>query len=563
VSPRERAACRLLLHPRGWEGRGRFRERASGRAAPEKNPDVEVGATTSGSSRRCGGDADGQGGRGRVGARRDPPFFLSIPGLDPPIHSRYCAGRALVRTPRCEFRERSDGRPLAEQRGSDPHPGDPPGRAQAADLLRAALEKVVFFEWRVAELSAQVVHAEERAAAAMRDAAKAAEDRSIAEQRARMAESRANSAETERARMSALLAASRMEPAADRERISELETSLAEARTEISRQREERERWLSDMVAQARAGGEGPAALADFISELRGEVISLRERLRHEETDQPAGAVRSSEEPTVPIARPHATAEVLPPPDLAALPSPLPSREPSRKGSAARALSEQSLRQLSSTDPERRAQAARHLAAVPEPAAAPDLAAALARERDPRVRGALAVALVACGAEGAAGLVAELQGRSEPAVVRLAALDALCSAGPERARAALETAARDESPAIRRRAAMLALTTEGADEIAAALARDTDSSVRAATRAPPERPALNAVPPRDEGERLVGDAVAAVRAAIFGLSDEELARHLEMSEEAASALAARLVGEGLVARRGRRLVASGNAEGEN
>src|SRR5207237_1559760 len=163
-------------------------------------------------------------------------------------------------------------------RGSE-HPADPPSRPQPADLLRAALEKVVFFEWRVAELSAQLVDAEERASAAVRDGAKAAEDRSVAEQRARMAESRAASAETERARMSALLAASRMEPAADRERIADLEASLAEARGEILRQREERERWLSDMVAQARAGGEGPAALADFISELRGEGSSLRERL--------------------------------------------------------------------------------------------------------------------------------------------------------------------------------------------------------------------------------------------------------------------------------------------
>jgi hypothetical protein len=460
---------------------------------------------------------------------------------------------------------------LAEQKGSE-HPADSPGRPHAAELLRAALEKVVFFEWRVAELSAQLVHAEERARAAMRDAAKASEERSVAEQRARMAESRASSAETERARMSALLAASRMEPAADRERIAELESSLAESRAEISRQREERERWLSDMVAQARAGGEGPAALADFISELRGEVISLREQLSEDAAER---THPSSEEPTAPVPRAEALpsrVEVLPPPDIASdprPPAPMPLHDSPRKGSAARALSEQSLRQLGSTDPERRAQAARNLAAVPEPAAAPDLAAALSRERDPRVRGALAIALVACGAEGAADLVAGLQSPSEPPVVRLAALDALCSAGLERARSALETAAADESPAIRRRAAMLALTTEGAQTIAAALTRDIDYSVRAAARPPAERSTLTAVPEtpaaraRDDGEHLADDAVAAVRAAIFGLSEEELAQHLEMPSEAAAALAARLVGEGLVSRRGRRLIATGNAEGGN
>src|SRR5436305_9352741 len=395
-----------------------------------------------------------------------------------------------------------------------------------------------------------------------------------------MAESRAASAVTERARMSALLAASRMEPAADRERIGELEASLAEARAQISRQYEERERWLSDMVAQARAGGEGPAALADFISELRGEVITLRERVRQEEAARTAAPERSSEEPTAPIV-PRAEAPALAPERPApAAPHPAPQLpiqapvvprpgESSRTGSAARALSEQSMRQLASSDPVRRAQAARNLSAVPAPAAAPDLAAALSRETDPRVRGALASALVACGGEGAADLVAQLQAPPEPAIVRLAALDALCATGSARARAALAAASRDESPAVRRRAAVLASTTEGAADIAKALARDLESSVRAAARPAPEpapRSSLLAVPaeaqaavdqPSREGERLVVDAVAAVRAAIFCLSEDELAQPLEMPAEEATALAARLVAEGVVARRGRRLVATG------
>ncbi|MFL5446188.1 MAG: HEAT repeat domain-containing protein, partial [Myxococcales bacterium] len=370
------------------------------------------------------------------------------------------------------------------------------------------------------------------------------------------------------------------EPAKDRERIAELEAQLLEARAEIVRQREERDRWLSDMVAQARAGGDGPSALAEFIAELRGEVISLREQVREEEAspDEPTAAIETPREPAAaqpsPVRNPPA-ASILAPGAVAPAAA-YPPIQPggissvwTSGGSAARALSEQSLRQLGSSDPNRRAQAARNLASVPAPAATPELAAALSRETDARVRGALALALVACGGEAAADLVVQLQGPPEPALVRLAALDALCAAGPERARLALEVAARDESPAVRRRAAMLAMTAEGAGDVGAALLRDADFSVRAAAR--PRTPQATPAPlateppaaaqPADDGTRLASEAVAAVRAAIFGLSEEELARHLEMPPPDAAELAARLVGEGLVARRGRRLVATGAAEG--
>src|SRR4051812_22203117 len=201
---------------------------------------------------------------------------------------------------------------------------DPPGRTQAAELLRAALEKVVFFEWRVAELAAQLVQAQERTIAATRAAERAAQERSVAEQRARMAESRTASAEAEGARMSGLLAASREEPAKDRERIAELEAQLLEARAEIVRQREERDRWLSDMVAQARAGGDGPSALAEFIAELRGEVISLREQVRPQEASpdetariEPPPGAAATQVPPVPAAPApsiRAPAEVAPAP---------------------------------------------------------------------------------------------------------------------------------------------------------------------------------------------------------------------------------------------------------
>src|SRR5262249_21022368 len=64
---------------------------------------------------------------------------------------------------------------------------------------------------------------------------------------------------------------------AERRRSAALEAELEGARAELTRSRAERERWLSEMVAQARTGDEAPAALAQFISELRGEVIALRD----------------------------------------------------------------------------------------------------------------------------------------------------------------------------------------------------------------------------------------------------------------------------------------------
>jgi HEAT repeat protein len=223
------------------------------------------------------------------------------------------------------------------------------------------------------------------------------------------------------------------------------------------------------------------------------------------------------------------------------------------QGTAARALAEQCLRGLSARDPIRREQAARHLVAVPHPSAAPTLAAALGSESEARVRAQMVRALAACGGAGAADLVAQLQTDAE-VLVRLAALDALCGL-PDRAQQALEVAANDSSPALRRHAAALAVAT-GAGELAGRLACDPDASVRAATVPGPAAVEAPRAAVESALPDIARDVVHAVQAAIFGLTEPELARVLAMPEPEASAIAARLVSAGSLARRGKRLVAA-------
>ena len=443
----------------------------------------------------------------------------------------------------------------------------------APELLHAAMEKVVFFEWRVGELAAELAAAQSRASAAELERSRAAEECAAAQREAQAARAQAHELEAERARLASLLArpwratseAAALQAA--RDRTAQLETELLEARREIDRQHAERDRWLNEMLAQARGGGEATDQLAAFISELRGEVIALRDReKRSGEALQSAGPASPAPErrPLPPAPPPEADRlrdardlweqkRIGDGADLAAAAGAIASRT----GAAAGALAEQCLRSLSSSDAGRREQAARHLAAVPAPAAAPALASALGTEKDARARAQIARALIACGGPGAADLVSALQHDPEP-LVRLAALDALCGL-PDRMEAALETAVQDPVPAVRRRAAALAAAC-GAVGIGDRLALDPDRSVRAAAsprepEAPDPRPSPTAAPARD----LARDALHAVQAAIFGLTEAELAGSLEVPEAEASALAARLVSAGRLARRGKRLVAAGPA----
>jgi len=488
-------------------------------------------------------------------------------------------------------------------------------RAPAApELLRAAMEKVVFFEWRLGEMAAELAAAQSRAAAGELERARLAGLRSEADREAEAARQHVHALEAERERLSSLLArpthlaVESSAAQAERARAAGLAAELAEARREIDRQRAERDRWLDERLSQALGSGDSEGSLASFISELRGEVIALRERQRQcEDLLQKAGIAQppwSSPAPPPPPAprremleearvlwaqgrlgtSPHpAVAPPAPfPPPIA---SPIHSAAPADsvagtlrtagtpQGAAAAALADQCLRGLSARDPARREQAARHLAAIPVPAAAPALASALGIESDARARGQIALALVACGGPAAADLVAELQSDAEP-LVRLAVLDALCSL-PDRACSALESAARDGSPSIRRRAAAIA-SALGLEDIRSRFAMDAEGSVRTAASvherpAGAERPAprVDAVSARTPAVRalptppdpargdLASDAVLAVQTAIFGLTENELAQALSLPYAEIATLVTSLVASGRLTRRGKRLVAAG------
>src|SRR5689334_20753114 len=146
------------------------------------------------------------------------------------------------------------------------------------------MEKVVFFEWRLGEMAAELAAAQSRAAAAELERARIAAQRSEAERETEAARQRVNALEAERERLSSLLArpaaAEHASAQAERARAAELAAELAEARREIERQRAERDRWLDERLSQALGASDGEGSLAAFISELRGEVIALRERQR-------------------------------------------------------------------------------------------------------------------------------------------------------------------------------------------------------------------------------------------------------------------------------------------
>ncbi len=124
---------------------------------------------------------------------------------------------------------------------------------------------------------------------------------------------------------------------------------------------------------------------------------------------------------------------------------------------------------------------------------------------------------------------------------------------PARARTAVAVAAHDPAPAVRRRAAALA-AAEGFDDLLTQLSADGDSSVRAACKAARREAPAPAEPRSSTPRDPAADVLQAVQAALFGLTEDELAEHMGVPADQVRALAGRLLSAGRLGRRGKRLV---------
>jgi hypothetical protein len=329
-------------------------------------------------------------------------------------------------------------------------------------LLRGALEKIVFFECRVAQLEAELAAARQVAERARGDAAEA-----------RTAETGAAQA-----------------LAAEREARAALSLRQADLEERVRLLEAERERLLAGLVERARLGGaagddgsagpeEGGADLASFIAELRAEIVELREyRAAHQaEAGHPPIGFQAR-----PPAR-GATVEALAQgfsadgrtglgaADAARLKRALPA-------SADQLLYERAMADLTGAPPDGRLRAVRQLEALGARAAAPLLAAALGREPEAPVKVALLQALARFQEPFAAGLAVGALGDGR-AEVRAAALETLAAVAEAEALPHLTRALGDRSPVVRRRAAVLLNAARGpqAEQALVAALRDEDDGV--------------------------------------------------------------------------------------
>ena len=360
------------------------------------------------------------------------------------------------------------------------------------ELLRGALEKIVYFECRLSQLEAELKAAREVAAREKEGAATA---------RAREGAATASAGELRRD----LEAARRGE-----EELSE-RVRLLEG---------ERERFLAGLIDQARiAGAPGnggepsePADLAGFIAEMRAEI----ERLRPWKAAAERAGLSVDEASRDPEARPRGVEELASRFEstgrLGLSRSEATGLERALPGRAERSLYQASMDDLASLDARTRRRAAEALRALGSRAAAPIVAAAVGRERDPEVKAALLAALAALAEPAAAEIAARELADPRPPV-RAAALVAMAALAGPGAEPRLVAALGDGSPSVRRRAVLLLGFARGpsAEEALASALSDRDGGVaRAAALALSGRPSAEAqgalaraLDHREEGVRRV------------------------------------------------------------
>ncbi|MDX2014637.1 MAG: HEAT repeat domain-containing protein [Myxococcaceae bacterium] len=325
-------------------------------------------------------------------------------------------------------------------------------------LLKSALEKIVYFEARAAQLTNDLAQAQ-----AERDRVKG----ELAQASQREIELRRVIAELE-------------------VRTQRAHSEREEAATVAEALRRERAELLGKILDASRLNGEtSDFDLASFIAELRSEVI-----LRRGPSDRSAPVL------------------IMPPPAAEVVPGPS-EPKPSYITAQAQALEAQgrltvssaelasleraspfagrteetlfgfSVRELSAPDASARVRAAERLTALGHPAAAPALATALHAETEGRVKVALLEALSHLAkAEAVPVVVPQL---SAPAPeVRMTALKALLKLDATQAGPHLAAAVKDPDSAVRRRASLLALSLTGqaALELGETAIRDAHPDVR-------------------------------------------------------------------------------------
>lgn len=317
------------------------------------------------------------------------------------------------------------------------------------NLLKSALEKVVFFECRIEQLEAD----------------------------------QANLL-TERDRLKSELSQFAARELALKQELTELQSKYLAARRELEEEqarvttlRGERERWLTTLssATRIRQAGElqdGDFDLASFIAELRAEVQALRDGKVVDKALLPYEPPRDTRELAVGMAQEGRIGFT----------------ERDRKEMVKTARFETraeetvfafSLRELSSPYADSRARAAQRLGALRTREAAAALAAALNSEPESSVKPALIEALAATGGVEALPLLSPHL-RDRDVGVRLAALEGAVKLGGAGCVKEVERALADASPRVRRRAALLAgsLGPSAGRPLLQRASGDADPSVR-------------------------------------------------------------------------------------
>ncbi len=348
------------------------------------------------------------------------------------------------------------------------------------EFLRGALEKIVFFECRVSQLTAEL----------------AAERAAVLREKEVNAAVRAREVELE------------MHLAQARSSITTMKSDIVELEERVRLLEAEREQFLAGFVERAQVAstpgemdndnqGEQTdlAALAGFMAEMREKIEQLKLwKIAAQKAgitiDEKDGAHLSNSVSTVATladqfekaGRLHVAAT-----EYGQVKELFTTKTEST-------LYNRSIEELTSLDPERRKRAAECLRALGSHAAAPQIITALDRESDPAVKVVLINTLAALGDSSAVTQVIYEIADSHPEV-RVAALDATAALAKEHAESVLVGILNDSSPLVRRRAVLLLsfMTTPVATSTLTSMLSDPDPGVaRIAAQALSGRPDVQA-----------------------------------------------------------------------